>query len=281
MMATPQPMGEIPTGADPQLAEVQAQIKSLRTRIERAGMKPATLDKKLSKMEGSDWLNIQIIARDESLDLSQIKICEFDKSLSDVTLTAKVKHVMPLICFTRDDGTEGTNRKFIVKDETGETMIVIWDPPKDFKLPTTGEVLKITHGYIRENRRTNGTSVLEFHANGETSQIITVDDALQEVNVNSSFVTIQEIVANGDMQDIKVKGTVTYISETKHFTDSEMKTVVITDDGVHKIPIQFWNGNIPKTIVTGAILEADYCFTANWDKKKVLRVSSFSSIKLT
>lgn len=129
-----------------------------------------------------------------------VKINEITKACINkrINMVGTVKEVFSSLTFKRKDTSEGKVMRFILKDETGEIPVVVWNQKVDEleKFLRKGSQLQIVNAKVK----TAQNSGLEIHVNTETYvglakliekvfQIVDLKDGLKKVNVQGEVIT--------------------------------------------------------------------------------------------
>lgn len=94
------------------------------------------------------------IPNQNSFFQSKILIKNLVPGLNDVTVAGRVITVYPAKIFMQADGTKTTMAKLLVADKSGTLNVVFWNAKEDtlktLKQVKPGEIICVSHGYVRE-----------------------------------------------------------------------------------------------------------------------------------
>jgi replication factor A1 len=155
------------------LEEIVNQILTCRPDFKREEIMEKIENK---RMEAGGFLTYEAAARLVASDLgvkvpnensilpSRILIKNLVPGLNDVTIVGRVITVYPQKIFTQANGTKKTLTKLLVADKSGTLNIFFWNIPRDMektlKLVKSGQIIRVSHGYLREGL----DGALEFNA---------------------------------------------------------------------------------------------------------------------
>lgn len=199
-----------------------------------------------------------IIANELGVDLLKTegisKISNIVVGMRDVTLAGRVVRKYDIRTFNKQDG-EGKVAKFLLGDNDGITMVVLWDDKtNDFEKLEEGSIVKITNLNVRDN---NGRS--EVHSSSQTSielnpkgvEIKSFDSA----NTNTGPAQRKKISELNKMDsNVEIFVTIVQVFDPKFFQskqDPNKRGAVLNlfvDDGSDNIRTVFWNEQIKDLI---------------------------------
>ena len=144
------------------LEKIINQILASRSDIKRENILKMIENK---KKETGNFLTDETAARITASELGikiakkpthlKIQIKDLISGLNDVSLTGQVVSVFPPKTFKRKDWTEGKFANIIISDTSGTLRVVLWDNKADLveiKKIQRKEIIKISHGYVREGK---------------------------------------------------------------------------------------------------------------------------------
>lgn len=220
------------------------------------------IDSKLEELGGliSKEGAAHIIANELGVDLLKTegisKISNIVVGMRDVTLAGRIVRKYDLRTFNKQDG-EGKVAKFLLGDNDGITMVVLWDDKtSDFEKLEEGSIVKITNLNVRDN---NGRS--EVHSSSQTS--IELNPKGVEVkalersdsNMNAGPAQRKKISELNKMDsNVEIFVTIVQVFDPKFFQskqDPNKRGAVLNlfvDDGSDNIRTVFWNDQIKDLI---------------------------------
>lgn len=120
----------------------------------------------------TDEAAARIIASELGVELAreplrpEIPIQSLVSGLGDVTVTGRIVQVHPTRRFARPDGTVGRVASLVLADRSGRVRVVLWDDKAELAEGLRpGQILRISHGYVREGR--DGEPELHVGGRGE------------------------------------------------------------------------------------------------------------------
>lgn len=113
-----------------------------------------------------------------------VKICDIpylsEDIKNDITVVGKVLNIYDTREFQRDDGSIGKVKNIIISDGTSQIRLSLWDEYADMDIKE-GDIIKIVHGYVREN---DGNYELSVGRRGR----IVVNPKDVEINMGRKFI---------------------------------------------------------------------------------------------
>ena len=134
-----------------------------------------------------------------SLDLPEIeektmKIGEINEDLRDITVTGRVKSIFDIREFERIDGGTGKVGSIILKDDTGEIRVVLWNEKADIVENISEETdISIENARVKE-----GMDGLEVHVNRSTGLSVEIPCERKIKNLKRGKVEITGRVSEVD-----------------------------------------------------------------------------------
>ena len=162
---------------------------------------------------------------------------------SDVSVSGRVALAYPSQSFQRRDGAQGRVGKFILEDETGSVMIVLWDEKAellDQNRVAPGISIRVNHGYVRAGL--DGRPEVNV---GRRGSLVT-EGAQGEPAKASSPMSRRKIgeISEKDLL-VNIVGTVVSASTPSGFTRSDGTSGQIASlqvgDETGKIRVVLWN----------------------------------------
>ena len=219
------------------------------------------VEEKKEELKGliSDEGALFVIAKELGVDVTSENkelLNDIELNISDITLNMKnimivgrIKDIYHVNSFKKSSGETGHVGSFLLRDNTGDIRIVLWDDQvsifKDERFEKN-EIVKILNGTARNGR--NGG--IEIHVGGFSK----IDLAPEDVDykkypkIKEQFVKIQDI--NENLGSISTEGKVMSHFPVKDFIrkDGQNGRVgsIILRDSTGKVRITFWNEDIEK-----------------------------------
>ena len=194
-----------------------------------------------------------IVANENDVELTDeedsLKVDNLATGMQGINIPGRVVQAYELQTFENDRG-EGQYAKFLLGDETGVTMVVMWgDTATNISKIDEDDTVLLKDVSVREGRR--GT---EIHANDQSEVEINPDGVDIEAPDTSAQQTTKKNISDLDEDDdnIEVFATIVQIFEPKYFErdpDSKRK-LQRNDDGDWENP----EGNVIDEPEIGAVL---------------------------
>lgn len=185
-------------------SDVEDMIKKI---VSQAGKKEAEvrelIEKKKEAMSGllTDYGAVYGVAKDLGVDLDRDSGVELNKisgvKSGSVSIAGRVKSFIPQREFPRKDGTVGKIARIVLKDDTGEIGVVLWD----------------AHSEIAKNLKFNDLVMVKFgNAKGEGvtevhSTAFTIVSVNPDINISIPEIK-EEFVKSGKIKDLTEKHSV-------------------------------------------------------------------------
>lgn len=197
--------------------------------IEATKMAPKELDDKIkAKLEQLSGLISEegaahIIANEMGVNLMQtqgvLKIKTLLPGMKNIEVTAKILKKYELREF-KTEKREGKLAKFLCADETGTTMVVMWnEAADDISKINEGDILIIRHGSVRDN--TGRTEIhlselgnIEINPKGVTVQVSSNSDSSTSYSA-AQRKKIKELTDND--QNVEIFSTIVQVFDPKFF----------------------------------------------------------------
>ncbi len=212
------------------------------------------IDDKLEELSGliSEEGAAHIVANEYGVDLmKQEGVTKIDKivgGMKNVSLNAKVLRTYEVRTFEKADG-QGKVARLLIGDETGVTMLVLWDENADLLNKVKEEdVLSISNVDVRENR---GRS--EIHASKSTEIKINPEGLSVEAKQVQSEVQHKKISdLKEEDNNVEVFVTIVQVFDPKFFqmkdgTEGAVLNLFV-DDGSDNIRCVLWKDQILKLL---------------------------------
>ncbi|MCQ6254335.1 replication factor A [Methanocaldococcus sp.] len=159
------------------------------------------------------------------------------------TFEGEVISSLPIKEFKRPDGSVGRLKSFIVKDETGNIRVTLWDDLTDIDVER-GDYVRV-RGYIRKGYysglecNANDVEILKKGEKIESKEV----DIKDLINYENELVTVKgRIMAMGSKKSVDLNGDIVKVQE------------ILLDNGTGRVKISFWGG---KTVLLENVKEGD------------------------
>jgi len=175
--------------------------------------------------------------------LAEILIRNLVSGLNDVTVTGRVISVAPSKGFTRSDGTEGFVKRVQIADKSGLMKTTLWDDKAkeaDNLDIRSGQILRLSHGYVREGL--GGMIELNLGTHGEI-EILPEEKRNEYPSLENFLERIGEIAEKD--RSVNVLGVVRKVSPESRFkrkdgSDGKVKSILLRDF-TGEMRVVFWN----------------------------------------
>ncbi|MEJ2294780.1 MAG: DUF2240 family protein, partial [Candidatus Lokiarchaeota archaeon] len=178
-----------------------------------------------------------------------INISDVTKDMKNVTLVGRIKDILRVFEFDKNEGGKGYVGSFILNDNTGDIRVVLWDEDVAIFQDSNfvkDEVVKIINAYPKIGRDGN----LEIHIGRLGKVIIAPEDVdyKKYPKIKDEVVPIEDV--NSNLLSISVEGKIMNISPIREFTrkNGDLGKVcnILIRDNSDKIRINFWNDDVDK-----------------------------------
>jgi replication factor A1 len=185
-------------------------------------------------------LGIEIVQKPLQLE---ILIQDLVSGLNDVTVTGRVITFYPPQTFTRRDLTEGKLARLLIADKSGTLKVVLWDDKADFVETgkvEQGQIIRISHGYVREGLDGN----LELHVGSRGNIRISQPYAaeIKHPPITRRIKKVADIKEEGG--PITVEGTISTEPTVREVVTSRNEKVAVASfelrDDTGKIVVSAW-----------------------------------------
>lgn len=219
------------------------------------------VEEKKEELKGliSDEGALFVIAKELGVDVAsenkellndiELNISDITLNMKNIVIVGRIKDIYHVNSFNKKSGETGHVGSFLLRDNTGDIRIVLWDDQvsifKDERFEKN-EIVKILNGTAKNGR--NGG--IEIHVGGFSK----IDLAPEDVDykkypkIKEQFVKIQDI--NESLGSISTEGKVMSHFPVKDFIrkDGQNGSVssIILRDSTGKVRITFWNEDIEK-----------------------------------
>ncbi|MCD6522596.1 MAG: DUF2240 family protein [Candidatus Diapherotrites archaeon] len=179
------------------------------------------------------------VVTDSSQKKKRMQIGELQEGLDAVNVVGIVSHVFPVKEWEKD-GRRGKVGKILIRDNTGEIRVVLWNA--DCDLIESGTLTKGTIVEVQNASVKKSNEMLDLNI-GIRGRINVLDSAEDLPEINEDIVTLDKIEEG--MNDISVYARVVRVFPEKTFESNGRKgrvASVIISDGT-KARLVLWNEN--------------------------------------
>jgi len=219
------------------------------------------VEEKKEELKGliSDEGALFVIAKELGVDVTSENkelLNDIELNISDITLNMKnimivgrIKDIYHVNSFKKSSGETGHVGSFLLRDNTGDIRIVLWDDQvsifKDERFEKN-EIVKILNGNAKKGRFDG----IEIHVGGFSKLILAPEDVdyKKYPKIKEAFRQIQNI--NDDLGSISTEGKVMNKFPIKEFIKKDGQSGRVGSltlrDSTGQIRISFWNDDIEK-----------------------------------
>ncbi len=219
------------------------------------------VEEKKEELKGliSDEGALFVIAKELGVDVTsenkellndiELNISDITLNMKNIVIVGRIKDIYHVNSFKKSSGETGHVGSFLLRDNTGDIRIVLWDDQvgifKDERFEKN-EIVKILNGTAKNGR--NGG--IEIHVGGFSKINLAPEDVdyKKYPKIKEQFVKIQDI--NENLGSISTEGKIMSHFPVKDFIrkDGQNGSVssIILRDSTGKVRITFWNEDIEK-----------------------------------
>ena len=141
------------------------------------------------------------------------RVKDLTKQSEETIVEGIVDRMHSVSTFERSDGTLGKVRRLVLRDETGQIPLVLWNKKVDELLTLkNGSFIRIMDARVRENR----TDQLEIHTKNSTQIELLTEQPKYSTFSLSRFIEINELKAS--MYNLDVLARVIQVGRIREFT---------------------------------------------------------------
>ena len=214
----------------------------------------------------SDVGAAHIVARDLGVNvfvsqpiIDELKISDLTEGDQNVIISGRIIRIFRVSTFNRKKGGIGKVGSFILRDNTGEIRVVLWDKNAELiekRSIKVGDIVKIINGYVRK-----GKNNIELHLGGYGQIQINPSDVDEKSlpEIETKKVKIGDI--NEKMYGITVVGKVLSKSSLSEYSKKDgnigKRSRIILGDETGEISAVFWDdaNDVLKEAMEGDVIK--------------------------
>ncbi len=219
------------------------------------------VEEKKEELKGliSDEGALFVIAKELGVDVTsenkellndiELNISDITLNMKNIVIVGRIKDIYHVNSFKKSSGETGHVGSFLLRDNTGDIRIVLWDDQvsifKDERFEKN-EIVKILNGNAKKGRFDG----IEIHVGGFSKIILAPEDVdyKKYPKIKEEFRQIQNI--NDDLGSISTEGKVMNKFPIKEFIKKDGQSGRVCSltlrDSTGQIRISFWNDDIEK-----------------------------------
>ncbi len=219
------------------------------------------VEEKKEELKGliSDEGALFVIAKELGVDVTsenkellndiELNISDITLNMKNIVIVGRIKDIYHVNSFKKSSGEIGHVGSFLLRDNTGDIRIVLWDDQvsifKDDRFEKN-EIVKILNGNAKKGRFDG----IEIHVGGFSKIILAPEDVdyKKYPKIKEEFRQIQNI--NADLGSISTEGKVMNKFPIKEFIKKDGQSGRVGSltlrDSTGQIRISFWNDDIEK-----------------------------------
>jgi len=219
------------------------------------------VEEKKEELKGliSDEGALFVIAKELGVDVTsenkellndiELNISDITLNMKNIVIVGRIKDIYHVNSFKKSSGETGHVGSFLLRDNTGDIRIVLWDDQvsifKDERFEKN-EIVKILNGNAKKGRFDG----IEIHVGGFSKLILAPEDVdyKKYPKIKEDFRQIQNI--NDDLGSISTEGKVMNKFPIKEFIKKDGQSGRVGSltlrDSTGQIRISFWNDDIEK-----------------------------------
>ena len=190
------------------------------------------------------------------------KIEEIAKGHKRVNMVGFVERVFPTSTFERRDGTQGMVRRLLLRDETGQISLALWNKKVgELGDVRKGDCLRVMDARVRENL----DGQIEIHTKNGT-QIETLTEIPVYLKSPRTWLTkINELKVNA--RDVRVLARVVHVGGIREFTRRNGKTgyvaALLLKDETGLVRLNLWEDKaaLSESIQSGDVVLVEGAYT--------------------
>jgi len=219
------------------------------------------VEEKKEELKGliSDEGALFVIAKELGVDVTsenkgilndiELNVSDITLNMKNIVIVGRIKDIYHVNSFKKSSGETGHVGSFLLRDNTGDIRIVLWDDQVSFfkdERFEKNEIVKILNGTAKNGR--NGG--IEIHVGRFSKMVLAPEDIdyKKYPKIKEQFVKIQDI--NENLGSISTEGKVMSHFPVKDFIRKDGQngrvSSIILRDSTGKVRITFWNEDIEK-----------------------------------
>ncbi len=188
----------------------------------------------------------------------KLKIRDIEDKMNNIDVTGRVSTIFGIREFGKKDGSIGKVGSFMLKDETGEIRVTLWDKKTELlNNLAINDLITIENAYSK-----TGLNSVDINL-GSSSKISTEKAEREDIpKLESSTVSISDL--NENMRGITLEGTVKEIYDIRTFTRESGTGKVgrfLLSDGDNDLIVVMWDekADYIATLIPGAEVVLESC----------------------
>lgn len=186
----------------------------------------------------------------------------------------RIERLYDPIYFRRKDGSEGRFVAFLLKGDSSQTRVLVWNPTDEMLMSLVeGASTEVVNGVLKKDLQ----GETELHVNNEMDVRVDLDDVTP---VKHDCVRLEAI--QPDMKDIIIQGLVECDFELESTFNGKPYARVLLKDGETVLPIIFWNSQaikVKQLAKPGCALIVEGCNTRFGKSGLEIMVSKWCRVK--